>query len=126
MGRQNVPTAILELRNSFKKHPERKRNSEPETTGEFDKNHPSYFDESQIAAWSNIIDIVPVGVLTNADHIHVEIIATLLAEFRYSGALMPSAKLNRLTSEMGKIGLNPSSRSSLIVDQKSNNKYSDD
>jgi hypothetical protein len=62
-------------------------------------------------------------VLTGADPIVVEIVACLLAEFRRGPDDMPTPRITRLTSEMGKIGLTPSSRASLTVAQPTGNEF---
>jgi hypothetical protein len=65
-------------------------------------------------------------VLTDADAIHVEIVVCLLAEFREVAGKLDTTRITRLTSEMGKLGLNPSGRASLTVEKPSTNKYADE
>ena len=122
MTRPRTATKILDARGAFKTHPERKREAEPMAAA-FNPEPPDYFDELQIAVWHEIINMVPAGVLTSADALQVEGVTTLVAEFRQDTKNFPTAKLNRMFSEMGKLGLNPSGRASLTVDKPKVNEF---
>jgi len=78
MGRQKTPTRILEARNSFKKHPERRRDGEPEVRGSLG-GAPDRLNELEAKAWHEIASTAPIGVLTEADRLDVEMAARLLA-----------------------------------------------
>lgn len=126
MARPRTPTKILELKGAFKTHPERKRKTEPEPNGKFSPRVPGYLTGAQKKTWREIVKLVPAGVLADADKIHVEVVACLLAEFRLAPDEMETARLGRMTQEMGKLGLNPSARASLVVEKPKSNKYADD
>lgn len=126
MARPRTASKILELKGAFKKHPDRKRTSEPVPNGEIDKTPPRHLTPGQKKCWREIVGIVPAGVLSDADKIHVEVVACLLAEYRAEKGLMTTARITRLTSEMGKLGLNPSARAGLSVERPKKNKYTDE
>jgi phage terminase small subunit len=126
MARPRTPTNILDLKGAFKTHPERKRKSEPKGNGDFNTAPPKHLNLKQKKTWKEVIALVPAGVLTGSDLIHVEIVACLLAEFRELKGMLETSRITRLTSEMGKIGLNPSARASLSVDTPKTNKYADE
>ena len=74
------------------------------------------------ATWRQIVDIVPARVLANSDVLIVEIAACLLAEYRANPNEMVTARIIRLTAELGKLGLSPSDRAGLEV-YKPENEY---
>ncbi len=123
MARPRTATNILEARGSFKKDPQRKRENEPIVSDPFPKSAPTHLNADQKKCWKEIVKIAPAAVLTAADVVVVEVIAVLLAEFRADSAKFPTARLTRLTSEMGKIGLTPSGRASLVVAKPEGNEF---
>jgi phage terminase small subunit len=125
MARPKTATNILELKGAFKTHPERKRKNEPAGSPIVSATAPAHLSDGQSAAWAEIVAVVPAGVLTGSDSIHLEIVACLLAEFRAEHGLLDTARITRLTSEMGKLGLNPSARAGLSVEKPKVNKYAE-
>ncbi len=123
MPAHKKPTVILEATGAFKKNPNRARPNEPISDVKFPVTAPLHFDELQTATWHEVVKIVPAGVLTGADVLTIEIIARLLTEYRTSGDEFPMARLGRLTSEMNKVGMSPSSRAGLTVDKPKKNKF---
>ena len=115
MARPKTATAILELRGAFKKHPERKRPKEPKPSAPLNKRAPQHLKAHQQKTWRQLMKIVPPGVLMNADCLIVEIAACLLAEYRKDPDAMPTARITRLTTELGKLGLSPPDRAKLMV-----------
>ena len=126
MARPKTASKILELKGSFKKHPERKRQAEPEGREVFSRAPPDQLSGYQQECWREIIKAIPAGVLTGSDLIHVEVVARLLAELRTKGDEMRTERITRLTQEMGRLGLNPSARASLSVEKPKTNKYADE
>ncbi len=122
MARPRAPTAVLELRGSFKTHPSRKRTGEPRPTGELG-DPPPHLDEAARVAWGEIVGMAPAGVLTNADRWAVEIAAGLMAEFR-KGEMLP-AGIGHLRGMLGRLGLTPADRAGLNIPQpeKTDNKW---
>ncbi len=123
MARPRTATNILEARGAFKANPNRARPNEPRVSDPFPTTCPDYLTAEQAACWREVCRLCPAGVLTGADPIVVEIVACLLAEFRRDPDAMQVSRITRLTSEMGKIGLTPSSRASLTVAQPTGNEF---
>jgi phage terminase small subunit len=114
MARPRTPTAVLELRGSFKTHPSRKRPDEPRPTGKLG-DPPPHLGEAALAAWHEIVGMAPPGVLTSADRWAVEIAAGLMAQFR-AGDLLP-AGVGHLRGILGRMGLTPADRAGLNIPQ---------
>ena len=125
MPAPRVATAVLDARGSFKKNPDRKRDGEPEPTGVFPDEPPHSLKPHGQKMWLEIIAAVPAGVLSNADVFVVEIAAALLSEFRHDSAGMQTARIQRLTAELGKLGLSPSDRAKLSVSKQVSNPFLD-
>lgn len=123
MARPRTATNILDARGAFRKDPQRKRPHEPKPSETFPATCPAYLTEAQAECWHEVRRLCPDGVLTSADPIVVEIVACLLAEFRRGPDEMQVSRITRLTSEMGKIGLTPSSRAGLTVMQPKVNEF---
>lgn len=126
MGRSRTPTNLLEMRASFKAHPERKaqRAAEPTPQGDIGDPPASLKRKALRNIWYELIEITPKGVLTNADRIHLEIVCHLLYQFRSDPVDFPAMKHSRLEAMLGKIGLNPSDRSKVsIVKEKAENRF---
>ena len=68
MPKPRVPTAILEARGSFEKHPERKRAraGEPEVTGELG-NAPPSLDGEEASIWTELTLLLTPGVAGRSD-----------------------------------------------------------
>ncbi len=126
MARPLTPTSIMELKNAFKKNPQRKRESAPEPRAVFIPDPPKHLTDTQRNTWCEIVKIVPEGVLADADAIHVELCACLLSEFRVSKGTMDTTRITRLEALLGKLGLNPSARAGMsIKGPRKRNKYDD-
>lgn len=127
MGRPRTATNILKARGSFKVHPERAsdREDEPIVTNPFPETPPDILTDDEADCWKEIVAIAPAKVLTGADVIIVEMAACLLAEYRKDRAEFPTQKLTRLSAEINRLGLSPSSRASLSVGKTKGNKFDD-
>lgn len=122
MGRPRTATNILEAKGAFKINPERKRPGEPKT-GKFDSTPPEYFDADHIAVWDELVNMIPAGVLTSSDLIQVEMLTNLIVDYRKDPDKFPTQRLGRMSTEMHKLGLNPSGRASLIVEKHQENEF---
>ena len=112
MARPRTPTNVLDMRGAFTHNPGRLRDRQDEPQSDNPLGPaPAYFNVDQLAAWAEIERIAPQGVLTDADRLVVEIAAHLLAAFRTHGAIMETAKIGRLESLLGRLGLSPVDRS---------------
>lgn len=66
MARPRLPSNVLELRGSFKKHPERARKDLP-GVGTFETEPPEYLTGEEKAAWREIIAELPLIALSGSD-----------------------------------------------------------
>lgn len=109
-------TAILELRGAFRNHPGRhqERMGEP-ATDEPVGMPPEILDDACKAAWNELVEIAPAGVLCRFDRVALEIAAVLLAQFRESPNDFPVTKLGRLNALLGQFGMTPSDRSKVSI-----------
>ena len=126
MVRPRTATTLLDLSGAFKKNPNRARPDEPEVDTNIDKTAPGHLEELEKRCWDELVRQIPAGVLSSSDLTSLEIVAKLLAEWREDSRKMATARIARMTNEMGKFGLNPSARASLIVDKPKKNPYLDD
>lgn len=120
MGRPRTASNILEARGAFAINPQRRRPAEPIVTDAFPTSPPDHLSDDERACWLDVVGICPAGVLTGADTLAAEVVAVLLAEFRVKRAEMSAANLGRLTMMMGKLGLEPSGRASLVASRAIN------
>ena len=56
-------------------------------------------------------------MLTGSDLPTVKMVVALYAEFLGFGVLMPTQHMNRLCTDMGKLGLNPADRAKLSIEK---------
>lgn len=123
MARPRTPTNILDARGAFKKDPKRARPNEPEVKENLSAVPPAYFDPYQQLCWREIRDTVPAGVLKASDALVIEVLAVLLAEFRSDYDNISDGRITRMTSLMGRLGLDPSGRASLVVEKPKDNPF---
>lgn len=97
-------------------HPERKRSGEPEVKTPLGS-PPPHFQQDEAGCWHEIAMHAPVGVLTSADRLSVEIAAELLARKRRDFDAFPTADRKHLDVMLGKFGLNPSDRAKLSIEK---------
>jgi hypothetical protein len=113
-GRPRVATRVLEMRDAFTKHPERRRERENEPKGLPGLGEcPPELGDLVVKAWEEIVKSAPSGVLTAADAISVKIAAILLAALN-CGELGDKGRA-QLIALLGKFGMNPSDRSRVAV-----------
>ena len=113
MGRNRTPTNVLELRGAFKKNPQRRR-EDPEVEGDLG-DAPAHFDEARVLAWQEIVGMAPVGVLTKADRIAIEMLSDLLVRYRESmtpaGERFTSADRRDMLAMLARFGMTAADRS---------------
>lgn len=122
MARPRKPTKLLEQAGRLRKDPQRARPNEPEAPPGDWTVAPEYFDENQTAAWHDIVDQVPAGVLSKCDGVALEVAATLLARFRI-GEAATASDVGQLRIMLAQFGMTPSSRASLEVEKTTVNKF---
>ena len=116
MPGKKQPTALLNARGAFKNRPSRKRDNEPVVTDPLGS-PPDSFKPDELAAWRGIVERAPIGVLTAADWQCVVLASKLFAEAMRDCEAMNAAKLSRLHSLLGDMGMTPSTRASLSIPQ---------
>lgn len=114
MARPRKPTAVLDARGAFKKDPQRRRNGEPIVREPIGAS-PADFDALQREAYAQIVGQAPLGVLTEADNLAVEMASTLLAQFRKDRYAFPAQSYAKLIQLLGTFGMTPSDRSKLNI-----------
>ncbi len=121
MGRPRTPTAVKELKGSFKAHPERRPDDEPIPERGIGP-APDHFAPALSDIWDEIVSISYTGVLGEADRIALEIMSNLLYRFRWGGdgegdtvTGLNGAELARLTGLLSQFGMTPSDRSKISV-----------
>lgn len=110
--RTRTPTAVLEARGSFKRHPERARARADEPRPDTPLgNPPKRLSDAEKAAWK---EMKAEGFwLTSADAMMVEIAANLMTKQR-SGAIDNPAR-TLLVSTLIKLGFGPTERAKMKV-----------
>lgn len=109
-GRPRTADAILELRGSFEKDPQRRRETAIPKAGIGPCPPEQVMSRSE--AWDFLVSISIPGVLGDRDRATLRIAADLFALYTRVGVEeMEAAKLNRLDTMLGKLGLNPSDAS---------------
>ena len=124
MGRTRTPTAVLEMRDTYKRNPEYRNKHEPIPETAFPDNPSQRLTVQEQACFIEIAKQAPPGVLTGSDVLAVEIAAQLLARWREKGDL-PDGKLTRLLTLIGRFGMDPSGRAGLVVPRKAKNPFDD-
>jgi hypothetical protein len=114
MGRLRKPSNVLELNGAFKQHPSRRRKAvRPPDRVVGDP--PEHFDEYQVQAWTEIVRDAPSGVLKASDRQSVELLATLIAEFRQAPYAMNAAKHGATLKLLTHFAMTPSSRENFSI-----------
>lgn len=110
------PTNILHLTGSFKHNPNRRRVDPPthKPIGAAPKQTVISFKQ----AWNLIVKCCPDGVLADRDRIHVEIVASLLVQFRADPVNFHPAKLGRLSAMLSQLGMSPADASRVSATPK--------
>ena len=125
MARPRTSAAVLEMKGSFKKDPQRAREDAKvnKPIGE----PPKTLTPFQLKIWKEIVSKIPHGIAGDADESIVEMVVILFSEFRENSAEFTAAKygvLHRLLSDLGmtpqgraKIGAAPKAKSSNPFDE---------
>lgn len=108
MGRPRTPSNILELRGSFDKDPQRRREDPKVDIGLGEA--PPYFDDEERAIWEEIADSAPQGVLAKSDRLCIEMLVPLVLQLRQRGP-MKAAERSFMLSTLTRIGCTPADRS---------------
>jgi hypothetical protein len=110
MARPRTPTEVLDLKGSFDKHPERRREVGPKSTSPLGE-PPTYFNTGEAVCWYELAQDTPPGVLTGSDRWTVEAACRLMAKFRADW--LTGAEFGQLNGLLSKMGKTPSDRSKI-------------
>jgi phage terminase small subunit len=107
MGKMPTPTAILDAKGTFIKHPEYKRPNEPIVTAPLGS-PPAHLTAEQKKAWKEIAKQIPPGVAKQADRLSLEMMSVLLCKFRTGNA--KAAETAQLINLLARFGMTPADR----------------
>ena len=119
MARPRTATNVLALKGAFKKDPARgrERENEPEPNAGIGP-APDSLAEDERAAWDQLVERCPRGVLGDCDANHMEVAAKLMAYTRRVPVEeWQAAYIARLDAMLGKMGMNPADRSKVKADK---------
>ena len=127
MSRPRVPTAQLQAKGSFLRHPERKRarEHEPKPKGPLGE-PPADFDKEHKAVWHEHAAIIPPGVATSWDQTAFEVLVCLIVNFRrrrrnaISQVVGEIGQMNKLFTQFG---MTPSDRSRVTATPQEEKKF---
>lgn len=108
------PTAELEASGAFQKNPARSRKREP-NTGRGIGPAPAHLDDDERAVWDEIVGNCAAGVFQSSDRPMMEVLCTMMAEFRRDRAGFGGRRLQALLALMSRCGMTPSDRSRVMV-----------
>lgn len=109
MPRPRKPSNVLELRGTFKKDPKRRRTPVQAPDGSIG-DPPEGFDDMMLACWHEILGLIPPAILAKADRVNVEMLASLLAEFRQARYAFPANKIGHMRILLDGLGMSPAGR----------------
>ena len=116
MPRLKTPLPIANLKGQTRKNPQRYRDRANAPQPQHGVGEPPQWLTNEAAnAWVEISSSLPLGVLTVADRVSLELASSLIAEFRASPKNFTSARLAQLRGVLGSLGLTPVDRIKLAV-----------
>ena len=92
MARPRIPANVLDMRGSFKKHPERRR-KDSEGKKPLETDPPTHLEQAIVPAWHYIVSRLPLITVYDCDEIAIEMAARCLAgvwSLGQLGSLHPS------------------------------------
>ena len=121
---EKLPSKIISMTGGDRAHPERVNKNEPAPVEKIG-NAPRHLSEVQKAIWREIIEQVPMGVITKMDRMALELVCVLMDRFRkaaepltadmLSGDLavpkMQGNELSTLMKGLQTLGMTPADRS---------------
>lgn len=107
------PTNVLALKGSFKKNPARKR-IDPQPAAEIGS-PPDHLSDAEKQIWKDVVAESPAGVLQASDRLTLEVVASLMAEYRADKSQFTPAKIGVLQRGLSSLGYTPVDRARLGV-----------
>lgn len=124
MPQPRKPTAILEAEGAFIRHPERARESEPETSDAKPLGDaPAYLDAFQKEVWADLSAQMLPGVCFASDRTAFELLVRLVCKMRTD--TINRSEVSSLIALTGRFAMNPADRSKVAVDKPQKNKLQD-
>lgn len=126
---QKQPSKILSMTGGDRVHPERVNKNEPKPVEKVG-NAPRHLTEIQKAIWREIIEQVPMGVITKMDRMLLELVCVLMDKFRKAAEpitvdmldgdkavpKMQGNELSTLMKGLQTLGMTPADRSRVTSD----------
>lgn len=109
MARPRTPSNVLELKGSFKTHPERRR-EDLKGVGPFDPMPPATLPQELVAAWREIVAQINPIVLTASDRSAVELMTRLWVQAKLTNDI---AVVKELRQWFAQFGMTPVGRTKL-------------
>lgn len=130
MGRHKLPSAILAARGSFKRNPQRKRDSEavgePLELTDIEALLGENGSEAVLEVAARFIQNAPVGMLQRQDAAHLSQLCCLWVEFIECPQDFKTSRHALLNRLLGLLGFNPSQRSNVAIPKPLNkNRFAD-
>lgn len=91
MARPRTSAAVLELRGSFRTHPERAR-QDAEGAGPWNPDPPDYLTGQEIAAWREVVEALPKVALTVTERLGVAQMSRVWAALKNAHPASPEFK----------------------------------
>ena len=117
MGDNPTPSAILDARGAFLKHPERKRPAEPSPREPLVETAPKDFSKEQKKLWKELMRMIPPGVAFDSDTWALRRLVILEAKSRSTEKVIAS-EYSQWLQLLDRFGLNPSARSRISVEAR--------
>ncbi|HEX3739443.1 MAG TPA: hypothetical protein VHV29_06925 [Terriglobales bacterium] len=114
MGRNKTPTAVLEAKGSFIRHPERERPDEP-TTDRLLGPPPDWMTPEQKRVWEQLASEALPGVLFESDRMLFSLMVRLATKLLGNKDMMAS-EMSMLITLGSKFAMNPADRSRVTID----------
>jgi phage terminase small subunit len=109
VSRRREPAQILELRGSFKAHPERQR-TDSEGNGPLNPEPPAHLPQGAVAAWRYLVERLPKITISESDAVAVEMCARLLAQCWLNPEV---GALRELRQWLSALGMSPQARTKI-------------
>lgn len=109
MPRHKRPVEMAKLVGATKKNPQRYNKKIPKNRNALGA-APSHLTDAAKKVWNELKKNSVPGVLTAGDSLLFEITANLMAQYRTAPQDFPAARIERLVSCLGRLGMSPSDR----------------
>lgn len=127
MARPRKPSKLKELNGSAVHNSNRVNKNEPKPKVAL-SGVPDHFTDKERDAWKDITTRIIDGVAFDSDHVHIEMAAKLLASIRHPSLddtgrpVVVVSAYAQLASLLAKLGMNPSDRQKISVENQDEKK----